>query len=439
MTSYDAIVVGAGSAGLTAARDLSDAGRSVLVLEARSRLGGRTWTRALAGYEGQMIEMGGTYIHPSAQHNLAREIRRYDQPLAAGVSDLRAAGFHVGGRLRSFPVPPEEVAALERAIFVTATAARRINANERVDTQHLSDLDIPIEDFFAPFRLPAATREFIYGVIAGVAQCDVHQVSMLQWLQWTVGIGSPISAYFGVAEERLEDGTGALWRAMADDCHADFAFGMDVASVAQEGAGVSVTTVDDQAFRARVCVVAVPTQVLDRIAFSPALSGERTTLTDGTYVARGYKNFLVVDGAPRGFIGFGGFGGTRDPRIGWLYEDRQLPDGRLLLIAWGHGDRLTASLEDAQLALADYMPAARVVATDGHDWSGDIHARGINHFRRPGEGLRFASIVGERHGNVVFAGTDITPGIWSGWIEGGIDSGRLAALEADAVLRSAIT
>ena len=327
--------------------------------------------------------------------------------------------------------------ALERAIFVVATAARRINANVRVDTQHLSDLDVPIEDFFEPFRLPAETREFIYGVIAGVAQCDVHQVSMLQWLQWTVGIGSPVGAFFGVAEERLEHGTGALWRAMADDSRADFEFDADVASIAQEPNGVTITTLGGDVFRARVCVVAVPTQVINRITFSPALSEERRALTDGAYVAPGFKNFLIVEGAPRGFIGFGGFGGTRDPRIGWLYEDRELPDGRLLLIAWGHGARLTTSLAEAQAAIVDYLPQAVVTATDGHDWSEDPYAMGINHFRRPGEGLRFASIVGERHGNVVFAGTDITPGVWSGWIEGGVDSGKRAAGESGALLRLA--
>ena len=45
--TYDVIVIGAGFAGVTAARDLASAGRSVLVLEARDRLGGRTWYLSL--------------------------------------------------------------------------------------------------------------------------------------------------------------------------------------------------------------------------------------------------------------------------------------------------------------------------------------------------------------------------------------------------------
>lgn len=57
---YDAIVIGAGFTGLVAARDLSKNGLSVLLVEARDRIGGRTWT---ANAFGEEFEMGGTWIH----------------------------------------------------------------------------------------------------------------------------------------------------------------------------------------------------------------------------------------------------------------------------------------------------------------------------------------------------------------------------------------
>jgi monoamine oxidase len=57
--TYDVVVLGAGFAGLTAARDLSKSHR-VLLLDARDRIGGRTWT---ANALGQEIEMGGTWVH----------------------------------------------------------------------------------------------------------------------------------------------------------------------------------------------------------------------------------------------------------------------------------------------------------------------------------------------------------------------------------------
>lgn len=431
---YDVIVVGAGPAGLTCARDLRAQGRSVLVVEARDRLGGRTVTGRLDGYPGESIELGGTYIHPSVQHNLNREIQRYDQPLDQGGGEWRAAGFRIGGRVRPAPVPADQIVALERVVLAMARACTRIDANAPLADQYLADLDIPIDEFLAPYRIPAETREFVYGIIAAVTQCDVRQVSMLQWLAWMAGEGSPIGMFFSVTDEKLLHGMSALWQVMADDADADIAFETDVASIVEEHGTVTVRSSRGEEYRARACVVAVGSQVLQRIDFAPALDAERTRMLADQFVAPGFKTFLIAEHVPAGYMGFGGYGGAQDPRIGWLYEDRLLPDGRSLLLAWGNGEY--PSLAEAQRAVAEYLPDAVVVGQAGHDWARDDVARGINHFRRPGEGLTFAAVVGRPHGRVVFAGGDVTPGIWNGWIEGAVDSGRLAAERATAVLRT---
>ena len=65
-TSCDVIVVGAGAAGLAAAAALAQAGRSVLVLEARERVGGRCWTRRMPGLD-VPVELGAEFIHGEAQ------------------------------------------------------------------------------------------------------------------------------------------------------------------------------------------------------------------------------------------------------------------------------------------------------------------------------------------------------------------------------------
>ena len=57
----DVVVVGAGPSGLTAARELKKAGLSVAVLEARDRVGGRTWTDTI---DGAMLEIGGQWVSP---------------------------------------------------------------------------------------------------------------------------------------------------------------------------------------------------------------------------------------------------------------------------------------------------------------------------------------------------------------------------------------
>ncbi len=91
MTSIprDVVVIGAGFAGVTAARDLSLAGRSVVLLEARDRVGGRTYTGEAFG---RRVEFGGTYVHWTQPH-VWRELQRHGIPLACRSTAARCTGW----------------------------------------------------------------------------------------------------------------------------------------------------------------------------------------------------------------------------------------------------------------------------------------------------------------------------------------------------------
>ena len=73
----DVVVIGAGFAGLVAARELGRAGFDVIVLEARDRVGGRTWTDRRLGHD---LELGGTWVHWVQPHTWA-EMTRYGREI----------------------------------------------------------------------------------------------------------------------------------------------------------------------------------------------------------------------------------------------------------------------------------------------------------------------------------------------------------------------
>jgi monoamine oxidase len=76
--SCDVVVIGAGFAGAAAARDLGNEGRSVILLEARDRVGGRTYTGDAFG---RQVEFGGAYVHWTQPH-VWRELQHHNIPLS---------------------------------------------------------------------------------------------------------------------------------------------------------------------------------------------------------------------------------------------------------------------------------------------------------------------------------------------------------------------
>jgi monoamine oxidase len=126
----DVIVIGAGLAGLVAARELEARGRSVLVLEARDRVGGRVWLQrgALRGLD---LDMGGAWVadcqpHVWAEADRYRVAREHDPP----PTRVR---WRFGDELveRALPVEPADFGELERAIAALLSAAPRAIATAR--------------------------------------------------------------------------------------------------------------------------------------------------------------------------------------------------------------------------------------------------------------------------------------------------------------------
>lgn len=426
---YDSIVVGAGLAGLTAARDLVDRGHTVLLLEASSRVGGRIYSRPFAGRT-ETIECGGGWVNTDLNPLMAAEIDRYGIEMVDDDDSTATLVFGGDGRQSTCPVPADQLAHLEAAWFHIRDAARRFSMGLTLDQQSVSDLDVSARDFFAPLDLPDETRAFFDANIAAFAGAAPDEQSMLWPLSKVAAFGYSLMGLFNgqatySGETRMfANGTADLVEAMARRGGAQVRLNSPVVAIDDGKDSVRVVLEDSSVVHGRSCIVAIPSNILRKVDFSPPLSAEKSTLTERNHVGRAYKVYAVVDGVPAAplAIGMGPFQ--------MVLAGGSLEDGKQMLVCFGAEAVSSLDVSDpsqVEKALSYYFPDVRVHQVDGHDWNNDRFFDGTYQIDRPGDGFRAPRVLTEPSGNIAFAGADIDTSMWRISMEGAVHSGHQAA------------
>lgn len=432
-STYDVIVIGAGFAGATAARDLGSAGRSVLVLEARDRLGGRTWYRPFETTT-HNVEIGGTWVAPRWQPHVGREIERYGLDIIESPTPETFAWSLAGDRSSTpLPIPVNEWLDFERAIVHIDTAAARIRfGTAPLDQKGLEDLDVPFQEWLDAIRLPGKTREFLLAWAGFYFGNHPSRVSALHILSWVAGFGnSAVGWYVGVSE-KLGKGTKGLIEAMSADSKAEIRLGSPVSSIEQAGEVVRVTTRGGDGYSASTVVLAAPLNTWSDISFSPALGEEKAAAAAEKHAGQSVKIWALVRNVQGNFYGVGW-----DTTLKWVATEYNLPEGSLLVgFGCSPDDLDVTNGEEVARAIKEFLPEAEVVATDAHDWNADEFSQGTWMAYRPGQVMRCATALQEAEGRIAFAGSDVASG-WTGWIDGAIESGSRAARDVESILAGA--
>jgi monoamine oxidase len=162
-TDFDILVLGAGVAGLNAARQLAQQGARVALLEARDRIGGRIWTQHLSvpGGEGSMpVELGAEFIHglPQESWSLVREAG-----LATYELDGKTLQF-LDGRLSEPPFEPSRISVLE-------------DMQQWLRTQP-PGFDLSFTQYLERVQLPQSQRKAVLGYVESFNAADSHRVSI---------------------------------------------------------------------------------------------------------------------------------------------------------------------------------------------------------------------------------------------------------------------
>jgi monoamine oxidase len=429
-TIYDALIVGGGFAGLTAARELRRQGQTVLVLEARDRLGGRAWFKP-NGFDGIPLEMGGAWIDPRERYVWA-EAHRYRLELSKPVAGSWPCAWLVQGELRRrmLPVPVDELRDVERLVVALAQAARRVTLDQPLAGQGLADLDIPLGDFLDQLNLPSATRDIAGLKLRTYGSAYEQNISALHLIRRIAAAGSVSEFIMSASGYRIKSGISALVKAIADEADADISMSTAVRMITQDDTGVAAQTAAG-VFRGRTAIVTVPLSVWKNIEFQPALSAGKTRLSMQELACVGVKVWAVVRGAPRDFFAVG-----RGAGLDWLESEGTVIGDGVLMAGYG-SDATALDIGDrgaVQRAVRSFLPEAEVLAICGHDWRRDPYSLETWAVFRPGQITRDEQHLRASEGRIFFAGAH-TALRWTGFIDGAIESGIRAAQETLALLR----
>jgi len=249
------IVVGAGAAGLMAARELARGGRQVTVLEARERCGGRIHPLA-EGVFGYRADAGAEFIHGEAPvtYRLLAELGLSAEP-------IQGARWHVeNGRLSD-----------------EAPADRQMGRLHEVLAKLDQDLTVAalLERHFSGAEF-AALRESVLGMVQGYDAADPDRASVFALRdEWMGGDRGP--------QTRILGGYGALVDRLAAECSArgvTFAFKSVVTAIESAGDGAIVRCTDGRAHRGNAVILTVPLPLLQTIALPAAMQGQVAAMAD---------------------------------------------------------------------------------------------------------------------------------------------------------------
>jgi monoamine oxidase len=411
--SFDVIVIGAGAAGLAAARALTRAGASVLLLEARDRVGGRCCTHRMNGLD-IPVELGAEFIHGEARatHALLKEAN------LAAVDSVREQRYWNGARLAP--------------VNAFAEAQRAIGGSEPPDP------DVSFDAFLSRKKLASKTKLFARLMVQGFDAADPAVASARSIVEeWGEG-GS-----LGASQPRPQGGYGALMQWLARSIISAGGRLQLQSPVHALQWKRSAVTVRASCFgrpftvRAQRVVVTFPLGVLAGIRFSPPLRARRAamdSLASGPVirVAMRFHTPFWEKRAP-------GVAFFHVPPAAFPTFWTPLPMRAPLLTAWAGGPkaaRLTGSPAD-ELVKAALSTVGRAFAIDlkrelagavAHDWHADPWARGgYSYVKTGGTGAR--ERLAEPLDNTLFFAGEATDAEEAGTVAGALRSGQRAARE----------
>jgi len=444
----DVIVVGAGVSGLIAARDLVRAGRTVVVLEARDRVGGRTLSDEVGG---QRIDLGGQWIG-SQHHRLTRLAAELKIPTFPQYATGKKVLDRGDGKLRTFSGFLPKIGLfglidLGRKLRTLEKLAKQVPLEQPMAMPGAAELDAQSFAQWLDANVKNARARDMLGLAAQmIFAAEPRDISLLYFLLYAHsggGVQTLAEIEGGAQERRLTTGMQEVSIRLAADLGDRIRLEHAVRAIEQRSEGVTVHTTRGS-FTAPRAILALPPALLAKIEIAD-LGFDRIAIHQRMQPGSVIK---CIASYAKPFWREAGYSGEAFSTHGLVratFDDCSATGEHAALVAFVVGDRARelskVPPEDRRrLLLADLgrlhgAKAHHPTALVDKDWVADEWAAGCYVGVMPPRLLTEAA-AGLRapHGLLHFAGTE-TAVHHLGYIEGAIESGERAALEVASQLR----
>ena len=445
----DCAVVGAGLAGLSAARRLEAAGLSVAVLEARDRVGGRTVNEPIG--EGKVVELGGQWVGPGQEQilGLIEELGLATFPTYGEGRSL----FERNGRVRSHrgTIPklnPVSLAEIARVLAKINRMAAKVDPEAPWEQEELASWDrVSFDSWMRRNVRTGSARDSLRLAIEAVWAAEPEDLSLLHVMFYVRSAGSIellLDTEGGSQESRVVGGTQLISIRMAEALSGPVRLETAVRRVNHGPGGVVFEAEDPSSgealeYAARDVIIALPPALAGRLEYRPALPAVRDGLTQRMTQGSVVKTMAIY---PEPFWRADGLDGravSADGPVSVVF-DNSPPDGSpgvLLAFLEGAAARRASDLpqEERRALVIDCLTrlfgdrAGSPEAYVDKAWASDEWSRGCyGGFMPTGAWFSHGSALRAPVGRVHWAGAE-TSSRWAGYMEGAVRSGRRAALE----------